>query len=321
MVLLWLGIRPKTADDTEKLGRGLAALTAADPTYAAKTAADGIVLLGADSEERLEAAIRRLVDEFHVEAAVTGVEIDYKEALTRTASGEAKYTRQSGGRGQYGHVRIYVEPGDPGSGFVFENVILGGAIPAEFVEPIADGVREARGRGVLAGYPIEDVRVTLYDGSYHDVDSSPEAFKAAAAQAFVDAAKKAHPVLLEPVMVVMAIVPEEYASRIAAMLKNRRGVLLGGAAGEWPTISAQVPLSETFGLESELRARTAGRGLYHVRFLRYQPAARLEDDGDRDTPVREPKHPRTPPHVLRAAVPEPIDDAWGDDEPFRPYRA
>jgi elongation factor G len=312
MILLWLAIDPHTAADRENLDRALQKMTADDPGLAVKRGADGVVRLGGESEDHLEAAVRRLVHEFAVQAAVDRLEIAYKEAVTVSAGGEAKYAHHSGGRGQYAHVKVLVQPAQEGSGFVFENLIVGGAIPDGFVTPIEESIRGAR--GVLAGYPIEDVHVTLYDGSYHEVDSSAEAFRIAAVQAFRDAVKKAHPVLLEPIMSVVLIVPSEHLSRAEAMLSARRGVLLRNAlaASEWATVSARVPLSETFGLAAELRERSGGRGICTIRFDHYAPAAHADDDGDRDAPVTWPTNPRTPLRTLKASVPEPTGD---DTEP------
>jgi elongation factor G len=312
MILLWLGIKPRTPENADRLGRALQTLLAADPTLALQTPADDVTMLGAGSDEQLDAAIHRLVHEFHIEAEVTGIEIAYKEALTRGAAGEAKYATQSGARGQYGHVRIVLQPGQPASGFVFDNAIVGGAIPEAFVAPIAEGLREAARRGVLAGYPIEDVRATLEDGSYHDRDSSAEAFRIAAGMAFRAAAKNALPMLLEPIMHVFLQTPEEYAARAIALLTARRGALLLGTrqSDDWQTISARLPISETFGLDGELRKKTGGRGVCFIRFSHFAPAALADDGGDRDTPVREPTSPRTPPRVLRASVPEPEPEAF-----------
>jgi elongation factor G len=311
MILLWLGLKAKTRDDSERLGRGLEALSAADPTLAVDAAADGFVMLGAGSEEQLDVAIARLVHEFGIEADVSGIDIAYKEALTLAADGEAKYATQSGGRGQYAHVKIRVAPGGAGAGFVFDNALIGAAIPGEFVEPIAQSLRDACARGVVAGYPIDDVHLTLYDGSYHDVDSSADAFGIAAAQAFVDAAKNAQPVLLEPIMYVSLLVPEEFVARATAIFTARRGELPPGPRqpDAWMTVWGLMPLSETIGLHTEVRAGTAGRGICRVRFSHYAPVTLAGDEGDRDTPVREPKRPRTPPLVLRASVQEPRDSA------------
>ena len=326
MVLLWLGLTPKRKADEEKLGRGLQVLMGSDTSLAVKTRqSDGATMVGAESEAHLEHIIDRLVHEFDVEAGVTRLEIAYKEALTCGAYGEAKYAKQSGGRGQYGHVKIELQPGEPGSGFVFDNAIAGGAIPGNFVKPIAEGLREACEHGVLAGYPIEDVHVTLYDGSYHDVDSSPMAFKVAAAMAFQDAAKKAKPALLEPIMNVSVEVPPEYGSRVVDALSQRgaRAQWFGGAMAGRGTriVFTQLPLSQSFGYTTELRIRTDGHGKLTMTFSHYAPATLSEDDGDRDANVRSPLSPRTPPLILRASVPEPTDDAWDDDEVFRPYRS
>jgi len=322
MILLWLGMKPRTRDDEEKLARGLSALTTADPSLAVKTAADGWVMLGAGGEEQLETAVDRLVHEFKIEAAVTGIEIAYKEALTRGAVGEAKYAKRSGGRGHYAHVKLAVEPGEPHTGFVFENAMFGGPIPGGFVTSIAEGAREACDRGVLAGHPIEDVRVTLSDGSYHEVDSSATAFRIAAAMAFADAAKKAQPVLLEPIMHVSLVVPVEYVPRAEQILSARRGeVGSGRSPNDWQTVLGRVPLAGTFGLGAEVRGKTGGRGICTTRFSHYAPAAHAGDDGDRDTPVREPRYPRTPPRLLRAAVPEPDEDWPDDDTAVRDHRA
>jgi elongation factor G len=311
MILLWLGVDPKTDADRENLVRGLEQLLADEPALAVQPGADGVVMLGADSEEQLERVVGRLAHEFNVEAGISRLEIAYKEALTRAAKGEAKYAVQAGGRGQYGHVKILVEPGQEDSGYVFTSEILNGTIPDAFIGAIDEGICDALDRGVVAGYPMDDVRVTLWDGSYHDVDSSQEAFREAARLAFYDAARRAQPVLLEPVMAATLVVPEEYAARVAALLSARHAVSLSRRGGnDWPIVAALLPLSDTFGLAGQVRERTAGRGLYHVRFARYAPVTLAGDDGDRDTPVREPKRPRTPPHVLRAAVPEPREDEW-----------
>ncbi len=315
MVLLWLGIDPKTRAEGERLGIALVSLMATDPSLAVRSAADGQVMLGAGSDTHLEAIVDRLVHEFGVEAGISKLEIAYKEALTVSAAGEAKYAKQSGGRGQYAHVKIRVHPGRQGSGFVFENVIGGGAIREEFVAPVEEGIAEMLDRGVLAGYPIDDVHVTLYDGSSHELDSSAAAFKIAGALAFVQAAKKAHPVLLEPFMRVSITVPPWEESHVNDALNARRGEPLflndgrseSGDSGlaSRVTISAELPLSQLFGFDFELRRRTAGLAVCSMEFSHYGPATTAGDDGDRDTPVREPKPSRTPPRLLRASAPEP----------------
>jgi elongation factor G len=308
MVLLWLGIKPKAKADQERLGIGLQVLMAAEPSLAVKTDPSGGVLLGATSEAHLETVVERLAHQFGVEATVTRIEIAYKEALTRGAFGEAKYAKQSGGRGHYAHVKIGVRPGNSGSGFVFDNAIAGGAIPGEFVKPIAEGLREAASGGVLAGYPIDDVHVTLYDGSYHEVDSSAAAFKIAAALAFMDAAKKSQPVLLEPFVDVSVFVPPDYLPQAREILVSRRYRQL--STPTWSHLWARMPMSETFGLASQLRGRTGGYAKCGIAFAGYAPAAHADDDGDRDTPVREPKRPRMPLPGLRASVPEPPPDVF-----------
>ena len=315
MILLWLSLRPKTDADRQKLSGALSTLLAEYSAFGVKTDEEGTVKIGFASEEQLEGALDRLARTFGVQAVVTRIDIAYKEALTVSASGEAKYVDRSAGRGQYAHVKIRVAPGERGSGFVFRRVIAGGAIPQAFVKPIEEGIHEAAERGILAGYPIEDVHATLYDGSYHEQDSSADAFRIAAAQAFRDAAKRAQPVLLEPIMRVTLIVPAGDGSHARAMLSARRGVLFkdplqstAWAAPVWATFTALVPLSETFGLQAELRRCTTGRGICSIRFAHYAPAAHADDDGDRDATVTWPKNPRTPPHVLHASVPEPAPD-------------
>ena len=197
----------------------------------------------------------------------------YKETLTAPASGEGRYIRQTGGRGQYGHAKIRIEPRQPGEGFEFENDIVGGTIPREYIKPIEEGIREAMTAGVLAGYPVDDVRVSLYDGSFHDVDSSEMAFKIAGSMAFKDAAKKARPVLLEPVMRVEVVVPEEYMGDIMGDINSRRGRITAmEARGGTQIVRSRVPLSEMFGYATDLRSRTQGRATYSMHFERYEQA-------------------------------------------------
>src|SRR5262245_7695106 len=219
-----LAIEPKTKADQEKLGVGLQKLMAEDPTFRVNTDQQtGQTIIRGMGELHLEIIVDRLKREFNVEAAVGKPQVAYKETLTRSADGEMKYAKQTGGRGQYGHAKIHVHPGEPGTGYVFANEIKGGAIPKEFIKPIDEGIKEALTRGVLAGYPIDDVKVELYDGSYHEVDSSEMAFKIAGSMAFQDAAKKAKPVLLEPVMRVEVVVPKDYMGDVMGNLASRRG--------------------------------------------------------------------------------------------------
>jgi elongation factor G len=221
-------------------------------------------------ELHLEIIVDRLKREFSVEATVGKPQVAYKETLTRPADGEMKYAKQTGGRGQYGHVKIHLYPGEPGTGYVFEDEIVGGAIPKEFIKPVNEGIKEALTRGVLAGYPIDDVRIELYDGSYHDVDSSEMAFKIAGSMAFQDAAKKARPVLLEPVMRVEVVVPKEYMGDVMGNLSSRRGQIQSQEdRGGTQIIAARVPLSEMFGYSTNLRSMSQGRGTYTMQFAAY----------------------------------------------------
>ncbi len=269
-----LAIEPKTKADQEKLGTGLGKLMAEDPTFRVNTDQQtGQTIIRGMGELHLEIIVDRLKREFNVEASVGKPQVAYKETLTRPADGEMKYAKQTGGRGQYGHCKIHVYPGEPGTGYIFENEIVGGAIPKEFIKPIDEGIKEALTRGVLAGYPIDDVKVELYDGSYHDVDSSEMAFKIAGSMAFQDAAKKAKPILLEPVMRVEVVVPKEYMGDVMGNLASRRGQIQSQEdRGGTQIISARVPLSEMFGYATDLRSRTQGRATYSMHFDRYEPA-------------------------------------------------
>jgi elongation factor G len=272
--VIQLAIEPKTKADQEKLGVGLGKLMAEDPTFRVKTDQQtGEVVISGMGELHLEIIVDRLKREFNVEASVGRPQVAYKETLTRPADGEMKYAKQTGGRGQYGHAKIHLYPGEPGTGYIFENKIVGGAIPREFIKPVDEGIKEALTRGVLAGYPVDDVRVELYDGSYHDVDSSEMAFKIAGSMAFQDAAKKAKPVLLEPVMRVEVVVPKEYMGDVMGHLSSKRGQILSqeDRAGS-QIINARVPLSEMFGYATDLRSRTQGRASYSMHFDRYEPA-------------------------------------------------
>jgi len=269
-----LAIEPKTKADQEKLGTGLQKLMAEDPTFRVNTDQQtGQTIIRGMGELHLEIIVDRLKREFNVEASVGKPQVAYKETLTRPADGEMKYAKQTGGRGQYGHCKIHVYPGEPGTGYIFENEIVGGAIPKEYIKPIDEGIKEALTRGVLAGYPIDDVKVELYDGSYHDVDSSEMAFKIAGSMAFQDAAKKAKPVLLEPVMRVEVVVPKDYMGDVMGNLSSRRGQIQSQEdRGGTQIISARVPLSEMFGYATDLRSRTQGRATYSMHFDRYEPA-------------------------------------------------
>jgi elongation factor G len=269
-----LSIEPKTKADQEKLGQGLQKLMAEDPTFRVKTDQQtGEVVISGMGELHLDIIVDRLRREFNVEASVGRPQVAYKETLTRPADGEMKYAKQTGGRGQYGHAKIHLYPGEPGTGYIFENEIVGGAIPKEFIKPIDEGIKEALTRGVLAGYPVDDVRIVLYDGSYHDVDSSEMAFKIAGSMAFQDAAKKAKPVLLEPVMRVEVVVPKEHLGDVMGNLSSRRGQIQSQEdRGGTQIVNARVPLSEMFGYATDLRSRTQGRATYSMHFDRYEQA-------------------------------------------------
>jgi elongation factor G len=269
-----LSIEPKTKADQEKLGQGLQKLMAEDPTFRVKTDQQtGEVVISGMGELHLDIIVDRLRREFNVEASVGRPQVAYKETLTRPADGEMKYAKQTGGRGQYGHAKIHLYPGEPGTGYIFENEIVGGSIPKEFIKPIDEGIKEALTRGVLAGYPVDDVRIVLYDGSYHDVDSSEMAFKIAGSMAFQDAAKKARPVLLEPVMRVEVVVPKEHLGGVMGDLSGRRGQIQSQEdRGGTQIINARVPLSEMFGYATDLRSSTQGRATYSMHFDRYEQA-------------------------------------------------
>jgi elongation factor G len=269
-----LAIEPKTKADQEKLGTGLQKLMAEDPTFQVNTDQQTAqTIIRGMGELHLEIIVDRLKREFGVEATVGKPQVAYQETLTRPADGEMKYAKQTGGRGQYGHAKIHLYPGEPGTGYVFENKIVGGSIPKEFIKPIDQGIKEALTRGVLAGYPVDDARIELFDGSYHEVDSSEMAFKIAGSMAFQDAAKKAKPVLLEPVMRVEVVVPKEHMGDVMGNLSSRRGQIQSQEdRGGTQIIQARVPLSEMFGYATDLRSRTQGRATYSMHFDRYEAA-------------------------------------------------
>ena len=270
-----LAVEPKTKSDQEKLGNGLAKLMQEDPTFKVETDKDtGQTKISGMGELHLEIIVDRLKREFSVEANVGKPQVAYKETIRRSAQAEGRYIKQTGGRGQYGHCKIEIEPA-PGEGFVFVNEITGGAIPREYIKPVEEGIREAMERGVMAGYPMVDVRSRLWDGSYHDVDSSEMAFKIAGSMAFQEAAKKAQPVLLEPIMKVEVVTPDEYTGAVTGDLSSRRGHLEGQVArGGTQIITAMVPLSSMFGYSTDLRSRTQGRATYSMHFERYAEAPR-----------------------------------------------
>jgi elongation factor G len=276
-----VAIEPKTRPDQDKLGFSLSKLMQEDPTFKVYTDRDtGQTIISGMGELHLEIIVDRLLREFSVGANVGRPQVAYKESITQTAEGVGRYVRQTGGRGQFGHTKIRIEPLEPGSGFVFENAIVGGAIPKEFIEPVRSGIREAMEAGVLAGYPVEDVKAVLHDGSYHEVDSSEIAFKIAGSMAFKDAARKAKPILLEPVMRVEVVVPEEYMGAVIGDLNSRRG-RIGDLEprGTTQVVQAFVPLAEMFGYATTLRSLTQGRATYTMHFGQYEqvPGATAEE--------------------------------------------
>jgi elongation factor G len=222
-------------------------------------------------ELHLEIIVDRMMREFNVGANVGKPQVAYKETIRKKSDAEGKYIRQTGGRGQYGHVKITVEPSGAGAGFVFENAIVGGSIPKEYIKPVEQGIREAMGTGVLAGYEVKDVKITLYDGSYHEVDSSEMAFKIAGSMAFKEGCRKASPALLEPVMKVEVVLPEEYMGDVIGDLNSRRGRIEGMEARPGTQIvKAFVPLATMFGYATDLRSRTQGRATYTMHFSHYE---------------------------------------------------
>ncbi len=269
-----LAIEPRTRGDQEKLGRGLAKLGAEDPTFRIRTDHEtGQVVISGMGELHLEVIVDRLQREFGVAAAVGRPQVAYKETLTKPAEGEGRYIKQTGGRGQYGHAKVRLMPRQSGEGFEFVNDIVGGAIPREYIKSVEEGIREAMTTGVLAGYPVDDLSVSLYDGSFHNVDSSEVAFKIAGSMAFRNAAKRAGPVLLEPVMRVEIVVPEEYMGEVMGDMNGRRGrVRSMEARGGTQIVTASAPLSEMFGYATDLRSRTQGRATFSMHFHRYEPA-------------------------------------------------
>jgi elongation factor G len=271
-----VAVEPKTKGDQEKMGIALAKLAQEDPTFKVHTDQDsGQTIISGMGELHLEIIVDRMMREHKVEANVGKPQVAYRETIRKKSEAEGKYIRQTGGSGQYGHCKVRIEPNEPGKGYEFINEIVGGAIPKEFIKPIDNGIKEALEGGVLAGYPMVDVKVALYDGSYHDVDSNEMAFKIAGSMAFKEAARKASPVLLEPVMHVEVVVPEEFMGTIIGDLNSRRGRIEGmeHRAGS-QVIKAIVPLAEMFGYATHMRSSTQGRATYSMHFARYEEAPR-----------------------------------------------
>jgi elongation factor G len=273
--VIGVAIEPKSKADQDKLGEALQRLAEEDPTFRVHTDEEtGQTIIEGMGELHLEVIVDRLLREFKVDANIGKPKVAYRETITKKVNGvEGKFIRQSGGRGQYGHVVIDIEPQDAGEGFEFEDKITGGAIPREYIPSVEDGIREAMENGIIAGYPVVDVKVTLNDGSYHDVDSSEMAFKIAGSMGFKQGAQKAGPAILEPVMSVEVVTPEEYMGDVMGDLNGRRGKVEGmEPRGNAQVVSANVPLSEMFGYSTDLRSKTQGRATYTMQFSHYEQA-------------------------------------------------
>jgi elongation factor G len=267
-----VAIEPKTKADQEKMGVALGKLAQEDPTFHIHTDPDtNQTIISGMGELHLEIIVDRMMREFNVGANVGKPQVAYKETIRKRAEATGKYIRQTGGRGQYGHVEIVVEPSEVGAGFVFVNGIVGGSVPREYIKPVEQGIREAMGSGVLAGYEVKDVKVTLVDGSYHEVDSSEIAFKIAGSMAFKDGCRRASPALLEPMMKVEVVLPEEFAGAVNGDLSSRRG-RIEGLENRLGTqiVKSVVPLSSMFGYSTDLRSRTQGRATYTMHFSHYE---------------------------------------------------
>jgi len=269
-----VAVEPKTQADTEKMGIALGKLAMEDPTFRVHTDTEtGQTILSGMGELHLEIIIDRMVREFNVEAVVGRPQVSYRETISHAAGGEGRFVRQTGGRGQFGHAIIRLEPGEKGSGYVFENKTVGGSIPKEYINSVDKGIKEALGRGILAGYPVVDVLVTLLDGSFHEVDSSDMAFQIAGSMAFQDAAAKGDPILLEPIMDVEVVTPEDYMGDVLGDIHTRRGKINGmeNRPGV-QVIRSQIPLATMFGYATQLRSLSQGRATYTMQFAHYAQA-------------------------------------------------
>ena len=269
-----VAVEPKTKAGQEKMMIGLQKLAEEDPTFKTHTDEEtGQTIISGMGELHLDIIIDRLLREFKVEANIGKPQVAYREAITKKVDAEGKFARQSGGRGQYGHCLITLEPLEPGEGFVFENKVVGGAIPKEYIGPVQQGIEEAMANGVLAGYPVVDVKATVYDGSYHEVDSSEMAFKVAGSMAFKNGMRKAAPVIMEPMFKLEVLIPEEYMGDVMGDINSRRGRVEGmeARANGSQAIKGVVPLAEMFGYATSLRSKTQGRGIYTMQFSHYEP--------------------------------------------------
>jgi elongation factor G len=268
-----VAIEPKTLADQNKMSEALHKLAEEDPTFRVRIDEEtGQTIISGMGELHLEVLVDRMLREFRVQARVGRPQVAYRESITvPVPKAEVKYVRQTGGKGQYGHVVLELTPGDPGSGIIFENDIVGGVIPREFISPTEKGVREAAEAGVIAGYPVTDVKIRLYDGSYHEVDSSEMAFKIAGSMAFKEGVQKGMPVLQEPIMKVEVVVPEEFLGEVIGQLNSMRGEILGMEMrpGNAQAVRAMVPMAEMFGYATDLRSGTQGRGVFTMEFDHY----------------------------------------------------
>jgi elongation factor G len=269
-----IAVEPATKEGQVALTNGLVKLAEEDPTFIVKTDEDtGQTIISGMGELHLEIIVDRLKREFNVLVHVGSPQVAYKECITKKIEHETKFIKQSGGRGQYGHVVIIIEPNETGKGFEFENKIVGGMIPKEYIPAVEAGVRGSMGNGVVSGYPMEDIKVTLIDGSYHDVDSSEIAFKIAGSMAFREAARKAAPTLLEPMMALEVVAPEDYLGSVMGDITSRRGNVKGmNPRNGVQVLNADVPLSEMFGYATELRSMTQGRAVFTMQFSHYAQA-------------------------------------------------
>jgi len=271
-----VAVEPKTKGDMEKLSKALQSLSEEDPTFRVSTDPEtSQTVIAGMGELHLEILVDRMLREFKVEANIGAPQVSYRETIRGSAKGEGKFARQTGGKGQYGHVVIEMEPGEPGSGFEFVNKIVGGVVPKEYIGPAENGMKETCESGVVAGYPMIDVKVTMVDGSYHDVDSSEMAFKIAGSMAFKDGVKKCNPVLLEPMMKVEVEVPEDFLGSVIGDLSSRRGQVEGQSVDDGLSkVQAKVPLAEMFGYATQLRSMTQGRGIFSMEFSHYEEVPR-----------------------------------------------
>ena len=272
-----IAIEPKSSADQEKMGEALRKLAEEDPTFRVNSdETTGQTIIRGMGELHLDIIVDRLLREFKVQANVGAPRVAYRESITKPVKEvNYKYAKQSGGHGQYGHVVFSMEPGERGSGIVFENKIVGGSIPKEYISPIEKGFREASESGVLAGYPVVDLKIVLFDGSFHEVDSSEMAFKLAASMGFKEGVQRGAPILLEPMMKVEVVVPEEYLGDVMGQINSRRGLIQGMEVrpGNAQAIRALVPLAEMFGYATQLRSATQGRGVFNMEFDHYAPVS------------------------------------------------